>query len=593
MGNLLSIVINDNYIRIAELANGRKGVSVSRLLTKEIPEKLMRENSIADVKAFADFLIDVLRYSNIRTKKVIFSLPSDKIMTREVILPEMSEEKTKTAIRVNAQDYFPIDLSDYVLAYFPIAKIVGEDDAEENEEEEREPDKKKRQKKKSRKKGKGKKKAGSRLRLMVVAAPNDMVQSYYDVAKLARLKLESVDFLGNSVFQLTTYQIGEEPCLVIQLDSDHTVLTVFHDNIMVFQRHVDFGSASIVRAVMDARHLDYEEAEYLLENQTLIRDSFDEGEEITETLYYLVSNIRRTIEYYTGRNADYPIEQVYLMGEGVFISGAARLFERQLGYPVQEITALKNVFIKDTTGLSMQEVLKYTDNIGAVLAPVNFIPKKLEQDLRRKLEAKAYRIMILLAMLASAVIVTIPATEFFSVGMETIDLQNKLLLLEDVQPILDRYRQASERYSDVQNVQAAVGTNNESLVEFVNVFEQLRPSDMTISSFSCNDGQISISALASGKKTVAKLIQQLNTIANVSEVKVSSLSSSFDGDQETVSFSLTCQLVNADELLYRDESAGGGSDEELADIIADELEQAAEEGGNGGRDEEESGEAEE
>lgn len=587
MGNLLSIVISDNYIRIAELANGRKGVSVSRLLTREIPNNLMRDNSIGDVKAFAEFLADALRYANIKTKRAIFSLPTDKIMTREVILPEMNEEKTKTAIRVNAPDYFPIDLTDYVLAYFPIAKVLGEGEAEEDEAEDSEKDaKKKRKKKKSRKKATGKKKSGAKLRLMVVAAPNDMVQSYYDVAKLAHLKLESVDFLGNSVFQLTTYQIGEEPCLVIQLDSDHTVLTVFHDNIMVFQRHVDFGSASVVQAVMDARHLEYEEAEKVLEHKTLIRDSFEEGDEITETLYYLVSNIRRTIEYYTGRNVDRPIEQVYLMGEGVFISGVKRLFERQLEYPVQEITALKNVFIKGSTGLSMQEVLRYTDNIGAVLAPVNFIPKQLEQDLRRKLEAKAYRIMVLLALLASVVIVTVPATEFFSVGMDTIDLQNKLLLMEDVQPILDRYRQASDRYTDVKNVQSIVGTNNESLVEFVNIFEQLRPSDMSIASFSCNDGQISISALASGKKTVAKLIQQLNTIANVSEVKVSSLSSSFDGNQETVSFSLTCRLINAGELLYRDDSFDADSDQELADMIAGELEQAAE-------SEDGSGEAEE
>ena len=104
----------------------------------------------------------------------------------------------------------------------------------------------------------------------------------------------------------------------------------------------------------------------------------------------------------------------------------------------------------------MKEVLRYMDNIGAVVDPVDLIPKQLEQDIRRKLEAKAYRVMILLALFASVVIVTVPATNFFNEAMETIDLQNKLLTVEDVKPILDNYRQAQTRYSDVVQVQSLV-----------------------------------------------------------------------------------------------------------------------------------------
>lgn len=547
MGKLLSIVLTNNHIRIAELSNGRNGVSVHRLLTKEVPESLLNGGMISDVRGFAEYLGSTLKYANIKTKRVVFSLPNDRIMSREVILPEMKEEKLAAALKANASEYFPVELTDYVLSYFTISKIL-EDAPERQDEEDEEPGKKPKRRKKARvKQRQGREKP--RLRLMVVAAPNEMVQSYYDAARIAHLKLMSLDYIGNSVFQLTSNQIGEEPCLVIQLDEEHTVLTIYNESVMVFQRHLEFGSSSLIQSVMDRENCSREEAQEVLENKRLIHDNFDDGDELTDNLYYLVSNIKRVIEYYTGRNVEHPLELVYIIGDGSRISGLERLFEKQLNLPVELITALKQVSVKESAELSMKEVLRYMDNIGAILDPVTLIPKQLEQDTRRKLEAKAYRIMILLALFLSVVIVTIPATGFFNVAMDTIDLQNQLLTLEDVKPILNNYKQARSRYGDVAQVQSLVRTHNESLSDFIEIFEQLRPSNIQIEKFSCEEGQVNITALAEGKKTVARLIQQLGTIANVSEVKASALTSEFEGNRETVKFSLICTLVNQDTLL--------------------------------------------
>lgn len=572
MGKLLSIIIHNNRIRIAELSNGRNGVTVSRLLTREMPENLAGAGTIRDVKGLSEQLTAILRYANIKTKKVVFSLSSDNVMTREVVLPELSEEKIKTTLRANASEYFPIDLSEYVLAYFPISKIVKDEDSDEAEDEAEDSGKKKRKtEKKSRKKH-----TTSQLRLMVVAAPNELVQSYYDLARLSRLKLVSVDYMGNSVFQLTESQIGEETNLVIQLDEEHTVLTIYDKNVMILQRQIDFGAAAVIQAVMEQQHCEYEQAVELLETQEIIHDNFDDNDEVTDSLYYLISNIKRVIEYYMGRNPDRPLEQIAIMGDGSAMNGIDRLMEKQLLLPAASVTTLKQVLVKDGSGITMKEVLKYMDNIGAVLAPVDFLPRELEQDVRRKLEAKAYRVMILLALFASLVIVTIPTTQYFAAAMDALDLKNKLLVMEDVKPLLENYRQASARYEDVQSVQSLTRTDNESLLTFINIFEQLRPSNVSLTDFSCNDGEVSFSALAGGKKTVVKLIQQLGMIANVSDVQVSSLTSSFEGDSETVSFSVTCRLTNADTLLRYGSIPGGDpgewTEEEKEAQAASELE---------------------
>jgi type IV pilus assembly protein PilM len=266
-----------------------------------------------------------------------------------------------------------------------------------------------------------------------------------------------------------------------------------------------------------------------------------------------MSNIRRTIEYYNGRHPENLIEKVYIMGSGTSMLGLKELFGQQLGLPVESVTALKQVQIRDSVGIPLPQMMKFLDNLGAVIEPVGFTPKKLEQDTRRKLEHRAYRIAILLALFLAVVIVSIPATEYLQLAMDTIDLESRLNQLEDVDPILQAYEQASKRYADVQAVQGMTGTNNESLLEFINTFEQLRPSNMSIESFSCQNGAIAFTALADSKETVAKLIQQLNSITNISDVKASGLSSSFEGGQETVSFSVSCTLVNAGSMFAQPE----------------------------------------
>lgn len=525
MGKLLSIVIHSTYMKIAELSRGRKGIKIHRLVLKKIPEGLVQDGIIRDEQALAGLLSNTIEYESIRTKRVIFSLPSEKIMTREIVLPQMSEEKLKMAIKVNASEYFPIDLSSYVLSHFIISKIEEKSKTEN--------------KKETKKKRHGKLRA--QLRLMIVAAPNEIVQSYYNTARFAGLKVESVDYIGNGTIHLTDGQIGDETCLAVQVNEEDTVLTIYNKNIMVLQRHIGYGSLAVAQAVMETEQCSYEDAVQQLREHSLIHNEFD-GDEITESLFYLLSNIRRMMEYYSGKHGEIPLEQIYMMGNGACIVGLGDLLEHELGIPVKIVTSLKQV--QKNAEIPMCQVLNYMDNIGAAMNPVHFIPRKLEQDIRKQLEIKSYRVIMLLTLFISLVIITVPATEYFAESIETLDLQNKLVAMQDVKLLLEQYRTSSLKREDMEEVQKRVKTNDKSLLTFIEIFEQLRPSKLSIEEFSCVQGQVQISALAENKKTVAKLIQQLNTISNISEVKVSGLSSVFENGQETVSFSLTCHLIN-------------------------------------------------
>ena len=78
---------------------------------------------ITEPEAFAGFLKLQLNGANIHVRDCIFTLPADKLMTREVVLPDLADARIRQIIETNAAEYFPINLSDYVLGFYRIAAV--------------------------------------------------------------------------------------------------------------------------------------------------------------------------------------------------------------------------------------------------------------------------------------------------------------------------------------------------------------------------------------------------------------------------------------------------------------------------------------
>ena len=96
-------------------------------------------------------------------------------------------------IVTNATEYFPVNIEDYVVAHSALETVVGEDGAKNR-------------------------------RVLVVAVPQQMLQTYYEVASVAGLTVQSIDYIGNAMLQLIKTQTNQNTTtMVIQLGSESTV----------------------------------------------------------------------------------------------------------------------------------------------------------------------------------------------------------------------------------------------------------------------------------------------------------------------------------------------------------------------------------
>ena len=206
----LTIEVGSEFIKICDSeVIKKKVISVHHAISVQTPNGAVEDGLIRDINAVADTIKTALNDEMIVSDRVTFVLASSRVAAKEVVLPLIKKDKIQGLINQNASDYFPVNISDYVLSYTLLEQKVT--------------------------------KTEKKLRVLVYAAPEAMVEGYYNLAKLLDKKVETVDYSGNSTLQVIKLQTDAKPNLVVQMGMDTTILSVMNNNVLQLQRTISYG----------------------------------------------------------------------------------------------------------------------------------------------------------------------------------------------------------------------------------------------------------------------------------------------------------------------------------------------------------------
>lgn len=509
-GKLVSIVINNEYIKICEITKSGKNSVVHKTVTIPAPEDCYVDGVIEQTDVLAKAIKVVMDEHRFNANNVAFSISSPRLATKEVLIPNVKANKIDKLVQANATEYFPVNMDEYIIQYTVLEKV--EDQGQE------------------------------KIKLMVAAVPSEVVESYYGLAKALGLKVAFVDYAGNSTYQIMKQQIGPEVSLVIQVENDGTVINIFKDNVLQLQRNVPYGKSMLVNAVMEKYGLKYEAATTKLQNETLLHSRFD-GDEVTESLRYMASNINRVIDYYVSRNR-LSIQKAYLIGHSTSIKGFATLLSNELNMPIEKVERLKNIALDKKAYVEEATLTSYVTNLGAVIDPVDFIPKRLIESGARKENTKTLIVGFVGALVVSALLVLIPLVQVVALNAEIGSLNKSIKKLSIINDVVNEYYSAKDKYNDIAAFAALTSDSDDALQDFVDYLEKSMPSDITIQSFNVASGAITVNGTAESKSSVAKFIQELQKNSSVLNVDAPTITETKDnaGTIE-VTFSLSCTFV--------------------------------------------------
>lgn len=523
---VLSIEIGNSFTKICEIDYKVKKPKVYKVLTVETPAGVVVDGMLQPTQEYADHLVNALGTNGIHTKRVIFTISSTRVASREVQIPNVKANKIEALVKTNANDYFPVDLTQYEIGHYLAGGLTEE----------------------------------GKLRVMALAVPKALLNSYYQLAQMCGWEVECFDYSSNSLYQILRDEKTETVTMMIKIDENSTIVTVLSAGKVLLQRTVAYGVqdaietmiASGVYAVNDPMsaverfqkktclNRVLHQGDKLWEENAGRWEDEDAGnvevtaarQKITSSLEPLIVGVSRVIDFYDSRNSDTPIERTYVTGLGGSFSGMSKLFTNCLERKVHTLSDMEDK-IGMSKAIRSTRPAAYISCLGAVLAPVGLIDKSTQKAKGLTVVSGTNYTFVSVAILVLGVILSIAMavtslTRYFGTVAENVALQARVEELQPAQTVYNEYLSAAAQYDKYKYLYEYTENPNENLVEFINELEQILPDSFYTDSFSSDQTGISMTVNVEGKAAAARTILNIRNMESIEDVQISNITDNQD-----------------------------------------------------------------
>lgn len=515
-GKAISIEIGYSLTRVCEVDYKAKTHKVYRHFTTPTLPGVINDGVLTATPEYIESLKKALGESKMKAKQVVFTITSGKIASREVMIPFVKENRIADVVNANASDYFPVDLSQYQLAYNILGKV-------------------------------GEEKGNQQYKLLVLAAPQALLNGYYDLAKALKLEIAAIDYAGNSVFQVAKDKSGDGTNLIIKIDERASLVMAIQKGVFAFTRNVAYGVDEVIDAIIESKR--YSDSNTVLEAMdTLAFNNCTTSQEIADALTPLVGGISRVVDYYMSHNSNAPVEKVYITGLGADIKGLAELLGRELNLSVEVLRQIPGWNLEKS--FRTQFYGSYVACAGAASAPLGF--KRDAEKSKGKEKSGgggksgvnpapiAYTLLVM-GLIASGVLIAVSVLRMVDLQKENMELKAQNSDLESIIPIYNEYVAVTAEHAKVEAMYAATETRNEQLYEFLEELEQKLPNTVNVQSLTSDGATVTINMDVTTKDEAAAVIEQMRSFKSLiaDSVSVASLQTEENEENNTVTVNFT------------------------------------------------------
>lgn len=523
---VLSIEIGNSFTKICEIDYKVKKPKVYKVLTVETPEGVVVDGMLQPTQEYADHLVNALGTNGIRTKRVIFTISSTRVASREVQIPNVKANKIEALVKTNANDYFPVDLTQYEIGHYLAGGLTEE----------------------------------GKLRVMALAVPKALLNSYYQLAQMCGWEVECFDYSSNSLYQILRDEKSEKVTMMIKIDENNTIVTVLSAGKVLLQRTVAYGVQDAIETMIASGAYavnDPMSAVERFQKKTCLNRVLHQGDKlweenagrwededagnvevtaarqkITSSLEPLIVGVSRVIDFYDSRNSNTPIERTYVTGLGGSFSGMSKLFTNCLERKVHTLSEMDDK-IGMSKAIRSTRPAAYISCLGAVLAPVGLIDKSTQKAKGLTVVSGTNYTFVSVAILVLGVILSIAMavtslTRYFGTVAENVALQARVEELQPAQTVYNEYLSAAAQYDKYKYLYEYTENPNENLVEFINELEQILPDSFYTDSFSSDQTGISMTVNVEGKAAAARTILNIRNMESIEDVQISNITDNQD-----------------------------------------------------------------
>lgn len=558
-GKVISIEIGYSLTRVCETDYKAKIHRIYKNFSIPTPEGVINDGALMITPEYVESMKAALAENKVKSKQVVFTITSAKIASREVVIPFVKDNRIADVINANASDYFPVDLTQYQLAY-NVLGVLGET------------------------------KGNQQYKLLVMAAPKALLSGYYDLARALKLEVAALDYAGNSIYRVVKEECAQGTNLIIKSDERSTLVMVVQNGAISFTRNIAYGVDEAIQSVMDSLHWGQVDSvtkamDILSQNicvalpqetpekketpdDLVIEVIADESEklatvtqeqrakeDVTHSVMPLIGSIARVVDYYVSHNANTTIDRVLFTGLGADIQGLNQLLAQEINHPVEVLT--------QAAGWNFEKSFKtkaygaYLACAGAAVAPLGFKANKEKAGAKPgrskgKLDGAIIAYVVLGAGIVAALGMIVSST--FSYGSalkENVELRAQASELEAIIPVYNEYVTTYNDYIKVSAMYDVTRSNNDNFYELLEELEQRLPSDVSVVSLESNRDGVAINMDVPSKNEAAAVVEQMRLFDALYPDSVTVTSVTMTEEEETgsttVNFTVTANYRSLTE----------------------------------------------
>ncbi|WP_027481900.1 type IV pilus assembly protein PilM [Deinococcus pimensis] len=374
----IGVEIGSSAIKIVALKPGSPP-QLTHAISIPTPIGSMREGLVVEPQTVATEIRNAMTKHGLNARFAVSTVPNQSAVTRNIMVPKMARKELDEAIRWEAEKYIPYPIDEVTVDYDLL------DDPDSIAED-------------------------GQMEIVVAAAPTEAIARQVEVLRLAGLEPTVIDLkpfatlralrgnlLGTHLSRTTmsggAYTENGEVALVMEIGASSSIIALVRGERVLMARNIAIAADDFTMALQKAFDLDFTAAEDIkigyatattptedeedLLNFDLSREQYSPArvfEVIRPVLGDLITEIRRSLEYYRVQAGDVVVDRTYLAGGGAKLRGLAAAIGDALGFRVEVASPWLSVTVDESrfdTGYLQSTAAEFTVPLGLALRGVS------------------------------------------------------------------------------------------------------------------------------------------------------------------------------------------------------------------------------
>ena len=309
----IGLDIGTSMIKAVKMTHKGKKFSLDRFATEPLDEGVIQSGEIRNPSALAQAVRRAVASLQANMKDVIVALPNFSILSEVLTMDLTPDKQLHEAVMVEANRISPFDMSEVEIDYSVL---------ERNE-------------------------STKRMRVLMVAAKNDIILSYIDFLSEAGLRPVLIDvdlFALTNIFQLNYDAAGYKSCILLNIGSESTVAAFLQDGVYHSSRDISAAGWTFQKELKLIQGMTDDQAHDILHNRI---DPELEPQPIADAINVAGKEFANAVgvagSYFQASDNVEKLDAIVLTGGYALIPGLVNILELRTGAEVFVLDPFKHI----------------------------------------------------------------------------------------------------------------------------------------------------------------------------------------------------------------------------------------------------------